>query len=162
MRGGFALSLVCCVAVAFAAISGGFISSNPTTQQLVDDAGRERFFHGVNVVYKGPPYVPQTTSFDTFLSYSEKDAETLAFLGLNVIRLGVMWPGVEPVRGQYNETYLAVIDKIVSLSAAQGIYSLFDMHQDVLSEKFCGEGAPAWAAQPDGTNNSLSYAVRFQ
>ena len=26
-----------------------------------------------------------------------------------------------------------------------GIYSLLDCHQDVLSEKFCGEGVPDWA-----------------
>eukprot|EP00971_Amphidinium_carterae_P117241 2322430-Amphidinium_carterae.1 len=25
------------------------------------------------------------------------------------------------------------------------------MHQDVLSEKFCGEGIPVWASQPDET-----------
>ena len=26
-----------------------------------------------------------------------------------------------------------------------GIYSLLDAHQDVLSQKFCGEGIPDWA-----------------
>lgn len=26
-----------------------------------------------------------------------------------------------------------------------GIYTLLDMHQDILSEKFCGEGIPDWA-----------------
>ena len=34
----------------------------------------------------------------------------------------------------------------VSCRAGQyGIYSLLDCHQDVLSEKFCGEGVPDWA-----------------
>ena len=31
-----------------------------------------------------------------------------------------------------------------------GIYILLDMHQDVLSEKFCGEGVPAFAAEDYG------------
>ena len=30
-------------------------------------------------------------------------------------------------------------------AAEYGIYTLLDMHQDVLSEKFCGEGIPDWA-----------------
>ena len=34
---------------------------------------------------------------------------------------------------------------------AHGIYTLLDAHQDVLSEKFCGEGVPLWAAQPRDT-----------
>ena len=30
-------------------------------------------------------------------------------------------------------------------SGKHGIYTLLDMHQDVLSHKFCGEGVPDWA-----------------
>jgi len=32
------------------------------------------------------------------------------------------------------------------------MFALMDMHQDVLSEKFCGEGVPLWAAIPNKTN----------
>jgi len=42
-----------------------------------------------------------------------------------------MWPGVEPKRGEYNETYLALMQKIVEDSAKYGIYTLIDMHQDM-------------------------------
>ena len=34
--------------------------------------------------------------------------------GFNVVRLGMMWPGVEPKKGQYNETYLAIMKKLVA------------------------------------------------
>ena len=30
-------------------------------------------------------------------------------------------------------------------AGSYGIYTLLDMHQDVLSDKFCGEGIPDWA-----------------
>ena len=33
----------------------------------------------------------------------------------------------------------------VHRAAKYGIYTLLDAHQDVLSEKFCGEGIPDWA-----------------
>lgn len=39
------------------------------------------------------------------------------------------------------------MNKIIKASAEYGIYTLLDMHQDVLSEKYCGEGAPAWASE---------------
>jgi endoglycosylceramidase len=59
-----------------------------------------------------------------------------------------LWPGVEPQRGSYNETYLKLMQDIVTKAASYGIYTLIDMHQDSFSEKFCGEGVPAWAAVP--------------
>ena len=39
-------------------------------------------------------------------SFSREDAELLASMGCNTIRLGVLWAGVEPVMGEYNQTYL--------------------------------------------------------
>ena len=58
---------------------------------------------------------------------------------------GMMLPGYVPTRGNYNETYLKVIQGIVSKAASFGIYTLLDMHQDVMSAKFCVEGFPDWA-----------------
>ena len=128
------------------------ISVHPVTQRLVDEHFREVYFHGVNVVVKGFPWIPETDHFDPLTSFSTKDMEALQSLGLNGIRLGTMWPGVEPVRGQYNQTYLKALHDLVEKAATYDIYSLLDMHQDVMSEKFCGEGVPLWAAVPD--NNS--------
>ena len=56
-----------------------------------------------------------------------------------------MLPGYVPQRGKYNETYLSVMQGIVQRAAKYGIYILLDMHQDVLSRKFCVEGFPDWA-----------------
>lgn len=124
------------------------ISVHPVTQRLVDEHFREVFFHGVNVVVKGFPWIPVTDHFDPETSFSTKDMETLQMLGLNGIRLGTMWPGVEPTRGVYNQTYLTALKELVAKAATYDIYSLLDMHQDVMSEKFCGEGVPLWAAVP--------------
>lgn len=33
--------------------------------------------------------------------------------GINSIRLGVMWAGVEPKEGHYNQTYLNLMRKLV-------------------------------------------------
>lgn len=64
------------------------ISVNPERQMLVDSYGRERFFHGTNVVVKHFPFHPELNGYgeDTF---SEVDMKILQELGLNVIRLGI-------------------------------------------------------------------------
>eukprot|EP00927_Polykrikos_kofoidii_P076453 TRINITY_DN7354_c1_g1_i1.p1 TRINITY_DN7354_c1_g1~~TRINITY_DN7354_c1_g1_i1.p1 ORF type:complete len:546 (+),score=79.62 TRINITY_DN7354_c1_g1_i1:48-1640(+) len=115
---------------------------------LVDSVGRERAFHGTNAIVKGPPWIPSRDGFDGLTSLTAEDFTYMRHAGLNVIRLGVMWPGVEPTRGTYNTTYLQIVREIAAEAATYGIYILADMHQDLLSERFCGEGIPLWASEP--------------
>ena len=117
------------------------ISVNPNRQKLVDSSGREVYFHGTNIVVKQSPWHPDTEGFSDG-TFSEQDMKLLKSLGLNVVRLGFMWPGLEPTRGIYNETYMEVMQKIVALSEQCGIYILLDMHQDAYSRVLCVEGLP--------------------
>ena len=64
-----------------------------STNKIVDTQGRQRFFHGTNVVYKTDPFIPITTHFDAKESFCEEDADLLASMGYNTIRLGVLWAG---------------------------------------------------------------------
>lgn len=43
----------------------GKISINPNSKLMQDDSGRSVIFHGVNVVYKVAPYIPQRSTFDS-------------------------------------------------------------------------------------------------
>ena len=67
-----------------------------------------------------------------------------------------MWIGVEPVRNQMNQTYISQIESIVNELSKRGIYSILDAHQDIYSPKYCGDGAPLWAAVP--SPNSKPFA----
>lgn len=109
--------------------SGGFL----------DEAGRVRIFHGCNRVKKSAPWY-----FKDMLA-SDAEFDLLEALGFNVVRLGFMWSGFNPAPGVFNSTYLQAIQTIVKRLAARGIYTLLDMHEDVLSSKFCTyDGAPLW------------------
>ncbi|GMH65394.1 hypothetical protein TrRE_jg10183 [Triparma retinervis] len=126
------------------------------SKKFRDPMGRHQIFHGVNAISKGVPFVPDTETFSADISMTREDFEIMQSLGLNVVRLGVMWPGVEPTTmGVYNETYLDEIDKIVTMASDHGIYTLLDMHQDDLSEQFCGEGIPSWAVRHTGDHQFL-------
>ena len=64
----------------------GVLQVDIERNRVVDSMGRERYFHGVNVVVKGPPWIPIVDKFDPDWSFSVKDMETLQQLGLNGIR----------------------------------------------------------------------------
>jgi hypothetical protein len=34
--------------------------------------------------------------------------------------------------------------KLVNLAGSYGIYTLVEFHQDLIAEKFCGDGVPTW------------------
>eukprot|EP01132_Coremiostelium_polycephalum_P008414 gene8414-10332_t len=117
------------------------------TQFFVDEYGRTRLFHGLNAVYKIPPYHPTMGDFDPNNSLGPEDIANLQSWGFNAIRLGVMWPGVEPSRDQINQTYLDTMSLLVNQLGNAGIYTIVDFHQDILNRRFCGEGIPDWAVE---------------
>jgi hypothetical protein len=47
------------------------------------------------VVYKVAPYIPSDGEFDTEDSLNAMDIQNLKKWGMNFVRLGVMWEGVE-------------------------------------------------------------------
>ena len=110
--------------------------------RFIDSCSRTRVFHGVNAVYKKKPYFPITKKFHPTLSLCEKDFDYLNAMGMNIIRLGVMWPGFEPRMNEYNFDYLRLINETVYKMGKRGIYTVLDFHQDLLSPKLCGEGVP--------------------
>ena len=83
-------------------------------QRFEDRFGRHLLLHGVNVVYKVPPYLPDTDKFDGDTSLTEQDMEDLAAWGINFVRLGVMWEAVEREEGVYDLDYLKRVDTLIT------------------------------------------------
>ncbi len=166
------------------AVSGTI--SAPGGPYLYDNQGRVVFFHGVNVVYKHAPYEVYPDPGKPW-NFTAADASLMARLGFNVVRLGVIWAGLEPGTapandpaictrgtpgdpGQFDQTvlerYLSRLAQTVDLLGRFHIYTILDMHQDVYNEMFDGEGAPKWAVCTDGVGPtdppgrwSLEYAT---
>lgn len=111
---------------------------------VTDARGRVVILHGVNMVYKRPPYHPGAVGFDA------DDAAFLRENGLNNVRVGVIYAGVEPQPGVYDDAYLDQIESTVATLDRYAVVSLVDFHQDMYNERFSGEGWPDWAVQDDG------------
>ncbi|MDY7083043.1 MAG: cellulase family glycosylhydrolase [Halobacteria archaeon] len=81
--------------------------------------------------------------------------ERIVSWGFNAVRLGYIWEGIEPERGEFDQEYLERQREIVRQFADNGVYVLIDMHQDLYAAEFGGDGAPAWAIYDGGYDYEL-------
>ncbi len=110
--------------------------------KFVDDTGAQVILSGINFVCK-------EKALGYIANCDDNLFEWFKYLGFNVVRLGLIWDGVEPKPLQYDDEYLSNIKRFVDLARNNDIYVLLDMHQDLYSCKW-GDGAPEWATLTDG------------
>ncbi|MFI5297088.1 MAG: cellulase family glycosylhydrolase [Polyangiales bacterium] len=120
---------------------------------IVDGQGRAMIFHGMNVMgaSKNTP--------DRLPPFAASDAARIAGWGMNFARYLVLWDAIEPTEGTYDDVYLGKVRGMLDLLGAQGISVMIDFHQDVYAQKFCCDGAPAWAIHDDGQPFTLQTST---
>jgi endoglycosylceramidase len=118
---------------------------SPEPRWMTDRWGRVVISHGINVVSaaKGAP--------DRLGGVDEAIVSDLADRwGFNVVRHLIFWDAIEPAPGQFNARYLDLVEQRLDWYSEHGIYVVLDMHQDIWSACFTGDGAPEWASITDG------------
>jgi endoglycosylceramidase len=117
-----------------------------------------------------------SNEFPTTFPLTDADADIMAEIGWNAVRLLLSWSRVEPQPGQYDEEYLDQIEAAVRLLAERGIYSVIDLHQDAWGatlaarpDEMCGassqpafgwDGAPDWASLDGGAARCALAGIR--
>jgi endoglycosylceramidase len=119
--------------------------------RFIASDGRQIILHGVNIVEKNK-------SINYLSWHGSKEFAKMREWGFNCIRLGVIWDGVEPEPGKYDDNYLAGLDKRIQWAKDNGIYVILDMHQDLFSVKY-SDGAPEWATLDEGKPHIHSGGV---
>lgn len=133
--------------------------------RIVDAEGREVLLRGVNVNALAEYWA--YGSLPTTFPFTEGDADLIAGIGWNTVRLLLSWSRVEPQPGVYDDIYIDQVRAVVDALAARGIYSIIDLHQDAWGPTLAAEpgqacppgqnpafgwdGAPGWATF-DGDN----------
>ena len=133
--------------------------------RIVDAKGREVLLRGVNVNAHVEYWQYDPDLFTTY-PFTEEDADMVAAMGWNMVRLLLSWSRVEPSPGEYDEAYLDEIAVSVGMLRERGIYTLIDLHQDAWGpslvappDQICPsgtrpaggwDGAPDWATFDDG------------
>ncbi|EYT49499.1 cellulase family glycosylhydrolase [Brachybacterium muris] len=113
---------------------------------LVDEYGRQRVLHGINLVDKGRPGSTDPRDFQG--SWSERDLDQLVEIGLDAVRLGVIWAPLEPEPGTYSGQHLTWIGEQLDRLHQRGLAVILDGHQDLYSQDY-SDGAPPWATLTD-------------
>jgi endoglycosylceramidase len=132
--------------------------------RIADDRGREVLLRGVNVNSFGEYW--RGAAAPPVLPFGRRDADRIAAIGWNVVRLIASWSRVEPAPGRYDGAYLDTLARQVRLLAARGVYTILDLHQDAWSATLAAspdeacpagtkpalgwDGAPAWATLDGG------------
>src|SRR5688572_5756558 len=116
-----------------------------------DAEGRAVILRGINARVAGVfdvTFSDGREAVEEIPPFEAADAARMAELGFNLLRLPINWSAVEPVRGQYDKTYLDKIARVVDLCRAHGVLVLIDVHQDAWSKEIGEDGAPLWAIVP--------------
>jgi hypothetical protein len=132
-----------------------------------DSEGRYVLFRGINFSSrsKRPPYTPVAPLHTSSINLDElrkelvevkSQLEYLKALGINIIRLLVMWKAIEP-RPNPNlnqllpegERYLLLINEVMDVMHKHGLLVILDFHQDIAHEIYGGDGFPDWALAID-------------
>ncbi len=120
---------------------------------------------GLDVVVKGPPYLPYTNGtqscFDIEVSnmpgceemgtcnyctsFNELDINFFIRHKYNAIRLAVIWAGAQPrEENKLDETFLKQLHDILDLTDKYNMHVILDNHGDMVGSAGCGNGAPMW------------------
>ena len=110
--------------------------------RFIDNHGREVILNGINVVSKNKEEGYRVQGGPDFYANLKK-------WGFNSIRFIIIWDGLEPEPGVYNEDYLKEIDKRIKWAGENGLFVILDMHQDLFSVKYA-DGAPEWGTLDEG------------
>ena len=123
--------------------------------KIRDEYGRERIFRGLNHCVK-----EHWANKHLVRKHLLKESlfENMASVGVNIIRFGITWAAIEPHEGEYNDELIFALKEYIQKCAKHNFYVMFDMHQDLFSHHFHGDGAPKWAIDPSYPN-PRQYAI---
>lgn len=105
-----------------------------------DEFGRERIFRGVNLCIKDHRFNPRLIKREF-----NECIKGVREIGADIIRLGITWALIEPKENEYNHEVIKIYKEFVKRCEKEGLYVILDMHQDLFSHRFYGDGVPSWA-----------------
>ena len=112
---------------------------------IQDQYGRQLILHGLNTSSNSKSDLERLP----WIIESDVEREATEF-GFNFVRYLILWDAIEPEKGVFDKTYLDKVEERINWYTSRGMYVMLDMHQDLYSLEFGGDGAPKWACRIDG------------
>ncbi|NUN16528.1 MAG: cellulase family glycosylhydrolase [Myxococcales bacterium] len=126
----------------------------PQSATLRDIHGRDVVFRGINAGgrSKWSPFVPfmiePNEDLVTFRRKARAYFSLLPYWGLDSVRLVFSWEAFEPKPLEIDEVYLDRYVAMIDSAWEHGVSVIVDIHQDIYSSPFCGDGFPPWTLPP--------------
>ena len=98
-------------------------------------------------------------------TFNAADVAHIQSLGMNAIRLGVVWAGAQPRdEDALDPAFLRRLDAILDLTDRLGVHVMLDNHGDMVGSAGCGNGVPMWfskKAAPELIGKPLAVGLPF-
>lgn len=135
--------------------------SIPIDSSIIQDQyGRNLILHGLNTSSSAKSDSQRLP----WIVESDVEREATEF-GFNFVRFLIFWDRIEPEINVINYDYLNKVEERVNWYTSRGMYVMLDMHQDIYSSVFGGDGAPEWAVHTNGnvinTDNSGPWWMKY-
>ena len=127
---------------------GKTVSDQPASGFVSVDGNRFRDQHNRELILNGINLIIKDAEQGYVCGMPEEEFIQIRDWGFNVIRLGIIWDGLEPEPGKYSESQFQCLDQAIEWARENGLYVILDMHQDLYSRQF-SDGAPEWATITD-------------
>lgn len=112
---------------------------------IKDQYGRVLILHGLNTSSSAKSHPLR----NPWIIESDVEREATEF-GFNMVRYLIFWDAIEPEKDVFDEEYLDRVQERVEWYTSRKMYVMLDMHQDIYSIVFGGDGAPLWAVRTNG------------
>ena len=123
------------------------LSTTPTA--IVDANRNEVLLRGFDVIPVWADNRGSTWGASSYTAIRDK--------GFNAVRFAVYWSDLEPVRGSFDATHLATLDRAISYAKAASLYVILDPIHLYDSERY----VPAWARTGDALRDVETYAQPY-
>lgn len=126
-------------------------------EYIRDEFGRICIYHGVNISNftknSGKPSGYYNRGVADTCWQQPEDFCSLSTWGFNLTRLLWHWEAIEPQKNIFNKEYIHKQIERIKWAANYDIQVVVDIHQDLYTQKFCGNGFPEWTV----LNNSILF-----
>lgn len=129
---------------------------NTSKTNFIDRSNRLIIFHGISLLQSEPSFMynQNENEFNTLDSLSNIDIQFLIDMGINLIKIGIVWEDFETKENEFNFKYIDYIESIINRLGEAGIFTYLVNHQSLFSSKFCGFGVPLFYITNDTFHSS--------
>jgi endoglycosylceramidase len=146
LQSNWSLFIICLLFLSLSSCkSDSILGIDESNYFITDDYGRVLILHGLNTSSSAK----SDSLRNPWIEESDVEREASEF-GFNFVRYLIFWDAIEPEKNVFDDEYIDRVQERIEWYTNRNMYVMLDMHQDIYSAVFGGDGAPLWAVRSNG------------